>query len=86
MLRPVRSYLPLWHAHQMVPISFRYCTVQSRCVHVAENARISPSWVRTRMTGLFPKRTMLPLFLGMSASLPALTLLTSTSPCFGGLR
>ncbi len=28
-------------------MSFRYCTVQSRCVHVAEKARSSPAAVRT---------------------------------------
>jgi len=35
---PFKSYFPLWHAHQITPNSFLYCTVQSRCVHVALNA------------------------------------------------
>src|SRR5690348_6756353 len=44
---PARSYVPLWHAHQSCNVSVLNCTVQSRCVHTALNARRSPSAVRT---------------------------------------
>ena len=36
----------------MSDVAGRYCTVQSRCVHVAEKARSSPAAVRTSSGGL----------------------------------
>ncbi len=44
---PPRSYVPLWQAHQSCEVSGLNCTVHSRCVHTALNARTSPSAVRT---------------------------------------
>src|SRR6476646_1051204 len=40
-LRPLTSYLPLWHAHQTSRVSSRYCTVHAKCVHVADMALYS---------------------------------------------
>ena len=46
--------MPLWQAHQSCDVSALNCTVQSRCVQTALNARTSPSAVRTTMPGLLP--------------------------------
>src|SRR5512138_845748 len=48
-LPPLRSYVPLWQAHQSSFMSGRYCTVQSRCVQTAETALSSPDGVSTIM-------------------------------------
>ena len=50
--------MPLWHAHQSCDVSALNCTVQSRCVQTALNARTSPSAVRTTMPGLLPNLKM----------------------------
>src|SRR5664280_163277 len=86
MFLPFRSYLPLWHAHQITPSLFLYCTVQSRCVHCAESALKSPLSVLINITGLFPKRTILNESFSISLIFPAETLETSTSLCLGGVR
>src|SRR5438477_7151693 len=35
---PLRSYTPLWQAHQICCVASRNCTVQLRCVQTAEKA------------------------------------------------
>ena len=78
--------MPLWHAHQSCDVSGLYCTVQSRCVQTALNARTSPSAVRTTMPGWLPNLKICPV-LGLSAAaLPALALAVAGSPLAGGIR
>ncbi len=84
--KPARSYSPLWQAHQMRCRSGRYCTVQSRCVQVAENARNSPAAVRMTMAGLDPKGTTRPEFGARAAALPPLTESVAASATSGGAR
>src|SRR3989338_9343128 len=86
IFRPVRSYCPLWHAHQMMPFSLLYCTVQSRCVHVAVKALSSFLLVKMRITVLVPNFTILPESSSISESFPAFMLCTATSFCLGGCR
>src|SRR5262249_22924221 len=83
---PFRSYWPLWHAHQMRDESSRNWTVQSRCVQVAENARNSPSAVRTRIPGRVPNLNILAVFGFSSATWPATTLVWGASATGGGMR
>src|SRR4029077_10473935 len=83
---PPRSYVPLWQAHQSCAVSVLNCTVQSRCVHTALNARMSPSAVRTTMPGRLPNLKIRPLFGLRAAALPALALAVGGSPLAGGIR
>src|SRR5215470_17855054 len=70
---PFRSYVPLWQAHQMALRSLRYWTVQSRCVHVADNARYSPSATLTRIPGSLPNWKIFHPSWASSETLPART-------------
>ena len=78
--------MPLWHAHQICDVSVLYCTVHSRCVQTALNARTSPSGVRTTMPGLLPNLKIFPEFGFNSAALHATALAVSGSPLSGGIR
>src|SRR6266568_7176592 len=73
IFRPSRLYLPLWQAHQTSRRSSRYCTVQERCVHVADMARYSPLAMRISRPGRLPKRKIFPLFGFRSPTRPATT-------------
>ncbi len=86
MLRPLRSYLPLWQAHQTSLVSSLYCTVQERWVQVADIARYSPLEVRTNSPGRLPKRKILPLFGFNSPTRAAMTALLPKSDILGGIR
>src|SRR5664279_5434855 len=86
MLRPFRSYMPLWQAHQISRRSGRYCTVQPRWVQVADIARYSPEAVSTRSPGRVPKRNVLAVF-GLSSEIRAAsTASPPTSGSLGGTR
>src|SRR5262249_61317836 len=75
-----------WQAHQIWEVSALNCTVQSRCVQTALNARTSPSGVRTTIPGLLPNLKIAPEF-GLSATaFPATTLDVAGSPPTGGIR
>src|SRR5271166_1432936 len=86
MLRPLKSYMPLWQAHQTSCRSGRYCTVQDKCVHVADIARYSPLAVRIRSPGLLPKRKIFPLLSVNSPTRPATTESLPKSDALGGIR
>ena len=51
-------------AHRIWEVSALYCTVQSRCVQTAVNARNSLSGVRTKIAGLVPNGKTMPEFAG----------------------
>src|SRR5213596_1438732 len=78
--------MPLWQAHQSCEVSFLNCTVQSRCVQTALNARISPSAVRTTMPGLLPTLKMAAGLRRSAPAQPATTLCVAGSPLAGGIR
>src|SRR5581483_8463707 len=83
---PPRSYVPLWHAHQSCEVSVLNCTVQSRCVQTALNARISPSAVRTTIPGLLPN-LKIAAELGFNAAAgPADADCVAGSPLAGGIK
>src|SRR5664279_2488410 len=86
MLRPFRSYMPLWQAHQISRRSGRYCTVQPRWVQVADIARYSPEAVSTRSPGRVPKRNVLAVFGLSSETRAASTASPPTSGSLGGTR
>src|SRR5262245_48428822 len=83
---PLRSYVPLWHAHQSCEVSFLNCTVQSRCVQTALKARISPSAVRTTMPGLLPNLKMAAALRPSALTRPATAVCVAGSPLAGGTR
>ena len=79
--------MPLWHAHQSCDVSALNCTVQSRCVHTALNARTSPSAVRTTMPGLAAElENHAGVRLQRRRALPATTLAVAGSPLAGGIE
>src|SRR5579884_1842551 len=86
MLRPFRSYIPLWQAHQICWTSLRYCTVQLRWVQVADMARYSPSAVRISKAGFDPKRKILALFGFNSVAVAATTESTPMLVSAGGIK
>src|SRR5919204_4549153 len=74
---PPRSYVPLWHAHQSCDVSLLNCTVQSRCVQTALNARMSPSAVLTTIPGLLPNLKIAAEFGLRAEAFPATTLVVA---------
>ena len=71
----------------MCAMSGRYCTVQFRCVQIAENARSSPRAVLIRRAGRLPNLKICPVFGFTSLALiRTVTLATLDSAAAGGTR
>ena len=63
-----------------------YCTVQFRCVQIAENARNSPPEVRIKIPGRVPNLKIVALLGFNPELLPATTLFYCASLIAGGMR